>query len=58
MLAIRYDRSLVDACTLVGALELEHLVLVNCAVVVSCDPDVVGVDVRNCTGVLTKNYSA
>ena len=57
VLAVSDDRSLVDACTLVGALELEHLVLVDCSVIVSCDPDVVGVNEGYCTGVLAEHYS-
>ena len=58
MLAIAYDRSLVDACTLVGTLELEHSVLIYHAVVISCDENLVGIYVRNCTCALAQHYCA
>ena len=58
MLTIADDRSLVDACTLVGTLELEHSVFVDHAVVISCDSDLVSVDIGYSTCALTEHYSA
>ena len=58
MLTERYDRSLVDAGSLVGTLEFKHFVLIYGSVVVSCDSDVICIDVCDCTCVLAQNYSA
>ena len=54
MLALEYDWSLVDACSLVRSLELEEYMLFNTFAVVSGDFDSCRIDELYCTGVLGK----
>ena len=53
-----YDRSLVNACSLVGTLELKELILVDSVVFSSSNLDMFSIDIFNCTCVLCKkNYA-
>ena len=58
MLAVRDDRALVDAGTLIGAFELEQVIGIFAVVVISANHDGVRVHEFNGSGMLRQNHDA